>query len=122
MTDDFAAEITNLARSLTPGGVLLVLGAKGGYYPAIYERLERLLDRPGIDRIAAPSELRAHSDSSLASIVEDGLRNQMAVLADAAPSAFREVGDQLPMSLTRPNEPFTWPRFRMLAWRNARRQ
>lgn len=36
MTQELRDELTGLARSLTSGGVLLVLGAAGGDYPAIY--------------------------------------------------------------------------------------
>jgi hypothetical protein len=33
---DFEPEIRELGYSLTPGGVLLILGATGGLYPQVY--------------------------------------------------------------------------------------
>src|SRR6266508_5506892 len=48
MTEDLRAELTGLARSLTSGGLLLVLGAPGGAYPAIYAAVNELATTAGL--------------------------------------------------------------------------
>ncbi len=55
MTEDLRAELSGLARSLTVGGVLLVLGAAGGAYPAIYAAVNELVTGAGLQPILSAS-------------------------------------------------------------------
>ena len=52
ITRQFEAEIGELARSLTPGGLLVVLGGQGGEYPKIYEKLYDIMNASRLRRLA----------------------------------------------------------------------
>lgn len=67
MTSTFADELAGLADSLTPGGILLILGSQAANYDAIFDELSSLITRSGkvrplfrLDRVAAHPDPRVH--------------------------------------------------------------
>ena len=57
MTRTFANELTGLAKSLTPGGILLILGSHAADYDKIFDDLSALSPDPaGFDNCSIWSE------------------------------------------------------------------
>lgn len=121
MTEKFASEIAELARSLTPGGMLLVLGAAGGPYPAVYSQLEGVIAgvRPRVQKVVDVT-LRAQSDPVARGLIAGQIRAATAALRDMAPDEFSAVatslGDAAPM-----DEQMRFPMFRIFGWKNEGR-
>lgn len=51
IAEQFAAEIELLSASLSPGGLLVAIGAVGGRYPAVYARLDTILAQTRLRRL-----------------------------------------------------------------------
>jgi ribosomal protein RSM22 (predicted rRNA methylase) len=67
MTHTFAEELAGLADSLTPGGILLILGSQAANYDAIFDDLSSLITRSGkvrplfrLDRVAPHPDPRVY--------------------------------------------------------------
>ena len=119
LTQRFETEIAELARSLTPGGLLLVLGGQGGEYPGIYERLHgivaasRLRPLEGFD---AP--IQAQANDWERQLVSAQIRGDVAFASAMAQQTFTSVAAELPADIVNLDQIVTFPRFRVHAWKN----
>jgi len=121
MTSQFAEEITLLADSLTPGGVLLALGSASPGYDAIFEELHRLVTRGGRTKPISISDgpIQPHSGLRVRSVIEEQIIDCLRQCERAAPSAFNEVRTQLPRDVRVPgSEPLSFADFRVSAFKN----
>lgn len=119
ITGKFAAEIERLATALSPGGVLVVIGAVGGRYPAIYTHL---------DAILAPTRLRpigdfthpiqAHTDEWQRNLIGAQIRSDVAFSSALAPTAFAKAQTRLPDDVTSLGQSVGFPQFQVRAWKN----
>ncbi len=124
MTHDLRAELAGLARSLTSGGVLLVLGATGGGYPAIYAAVNELATTTGLRPLPAVSrQLEANPDPALRDLIATQVR---AAVSDIGSVASPELWAKVERKLRRfvPDAvdhdlPFTMPQFQILAFRRV---
>lgn len=95
---DFETEIRELAYSLTPGGVLLILGATSGVYPQVYAQLNRLVTsaRPKLKQVLN-AELGVHENDSLTRRrVATQIIKTLKHLEQQAPAEFAAVRQELP--------------------------
>jgi hypothetical protein len=124
MTRVFADELAHLADSLTPGGVLLVLGSQAAAYDEIFNDFRTLATRSGrvrtlfeLDRVAPHRDPRVHE------AVSKQIVACLLHLQSLAPETFSAVHMALPSDVQRPGEtPLTFPVFRASAFKHEGRQ
>lgn len=109
--DRFRRELRGLAGSLSPGGLLVGLGAVGGRYEEIWERARVAVQRPNLVQVGEiGSILQAHPDPRRRSLILKQLIDDL--------GRVRDTGAPLPPQLRdlRYEEPF--PEFRAIVWQN----
>lgn len=120
MAHSFGGKIEELARSLTPGGVLVLLGGTGGTYPAIWAgigrgyvaALKRVLDL----------EEEAHIEDSARLRVARAIIETAHYLRDLAPDDYTRIANHLPPDvIAGAPGAFTFPRYRILAFKREGR-
>ena len=89
-TATFTAELRELAQSLTPGGILLVLGAVGGSYPQVYSQLDHLVAGPGSPNLkpVIDARMQAHVDPVASRLVATQIVQTLSDLERANPAEF----------------------------------
>ncbi|WP_189834279.1 hypothetical protein [Streptomyces zaomyceticus] len=108
----FKVEISNLARSLTPGGLFVAIGSfEGNKYKYIWSELEKLLKRSSLVRLPLFGDpVRANGDVDWA----HAIRAQQGEM-------LREFEAQGVLPICEPiygsDEPF--PEFKVLVWKNS---
>ncbi|MGY5883432.1 hypothetical protein [Modestobacter lacusdianchii] len=124
ITEAFASEIHTLARSLTPGGVLLVLGSANRRYDPLWAHLEAVVN----DGARAPinvlqTTLDGHSDPSIHNTIATDIIKGLSHLQRLAPETFAGIADNLP-SDTRSleSQAVRFPSFRICAFKDERRR
>jgi hypothetical protein len=97
MTEDLRAELTGLARSLTPGGVLLVLGAVGTAYQAIYATVNELATTAGLRPLLDVNrQLEANPDPAIRHLIATQMRTAVSNLSSkASPEVWATVDRRL---------------------------
>ncbi len=78
ITDEFAEEIKELGRSLTPGGLLIALGGTGDRYPEVWSRLDELLqinDMTKIDHVSI--QMQANDDPQRGTMIRTHMFDSM---------------------------------------------
>lgn len=119
ITETFAAEIELLSTALSPGGLLVVIGAVGGRYPAVYARLETILAqtrlRP-LEDFTRP--IQAHADERQRNLIGAQIRGDVAFSSALAPTAFARAQHRLPEDVTNLDQPVGFPQFQVRAWKN----
>jgi hypothetical protein len=119
LTQQFEAEIDELARSLTPGGLLVVLGGQGGEYPAIYEKLYGIIGASRLRQLAGFDEpLQAQASDWQRRLVCAQIRSDVAFASAMAQETFISVASELPTDIVLLNQIVSFPRFRVHAWKN----
>jgi hypothetical protein len=118
MTEQLADDLFRLAKSLTPGGVLLVLGATGASYPAIYAAISRIAASAGLIPVSGLQEpIIANAAPTRRALIAAQARGDVAYLAAATSSStWNMVREQLPADVVDPAKPFKLPRFRALVF------
>jgi hypothetical protein len=124
MTEELRAELTGLARSLTWGGVLLVLGAAGGDYPAIHASVTKLATSAGLRPLTDVSgRLEANPDPARRGLVATQVRTAVSGLgAAASPEVWDTMKRRLPRrarDIVDHDLPFSLPHFQVLAFRRV---
>ena len=107
--DEFRHELSDLARSLTPGGLLVALGGKSAKYEKIWSEAERLMR--GADVVPVREVdivLPAHPDPERRQVI---LRQ---LIADR--NRLRDLGAVLPRWMEELNSREKFPSFRVKAW------
>jgi hypothetical protein len=116
-TARFKSEIAGLARSLTPGGVLLVLGGTGGQYPVIYEALDRVVASAHLVRVL-DEDLRAQCEPKARRIAAGQIISCLRYLNERAPEAYGTVRDGLHKDVHALDpEKLDFPRFHVRAYK-----
>jgi hypothetical protein len=124
ITQDLRAELTGLARSLTPGGVLLVLGAVGTAYQAIYATVNELATTAGLRPLLDVNrQLEANPDPAIRHLIATQLRTAVSDLSSkASPEVWATVDRRLRQhvpDIIDQDLPFTMPRFQILGFRHV---
>jgi hypothetical protein len=124
MTRTFADELAGLADSLTPGGILLILGSQAASYDAIFDDLSSLITRSGrvrplfrLDRVAA------HPDPRVYEVVSNQIVACLLHCKLTAPDAFSDICKSLPRDVRGLGEmPIEFPEFRsaVFKWEGQR--
>ncbi|MFT0610156.1 hypothetical protein ACMHYT_03720 [Rhodococcus qingshengii] len=113
MTHQFQEEIRDLAKGLTPGGLLIALGATGKHYPAIWNRVQSIVASTGLVPVPNFHEpIAANEDSDRAHIIHQHERDFLTLI--------RESGGQLPSSLEKAIDNPMFPKFQAMVWKNRR--
>jgi len=121
MTDQLRTELHGIIRSLTPGGVLLVLGGIGGDYPSIYAEVTTMAQTAQlaiIDGFAEP--IIANPDPIRRGLIRDQVRGDVARLAGLSPDAWKGVHEffwRRARDVVDDSIPFELPSFQLLAFR-----
>jgi len=119
LTQRFESEIAELARSLTPGGIFLVLGGQGGEYPAIYNRLRSIVAASRLRQLVGFDEpLQAHATNRQRQLIGAQIRSDVAFASAVAQRTFASVVAELPTDIVKLDETIVFPRFRVHAWKN----
>jgi hypothetical protein len=119
LTHQFEAEINELAWSLTPGGLLVVMGGQGGEYPAIYEKLRKIIGKSRLRELDGFSEpMQAQASDRQRQLVGAQVRGDVAFASAMAQQAFRSVVAKLPTDIVMLDQSVSFPRFRVHAWKN----
>jgi hypothetical protein len=122
MTEQFEAELLDLANSLTPGGVLVVMGGVSRHYPAIYERVRDIAGKARLTDIS-PADVFDPNQSPQLDIVRDHvLANVAAALSDCDEATKDSVLKKLPEDLVNPALEFRLPRYQVLAFVNQKQR
>jgi hypothetical protein len=124
MTRTFSDELAGLADSLTPGGILMVLGSQDASYDAIFNDLSSIITRSGkvralfrLDRVVAHPDPRVHevvSNQIVACLLHCKLK---------APDVFSAICGSLPRDVRGLGEmPIKFPEFRaaVFKWEGQR--
>jgi hypothetical protein len=120
ITEAFETEIRELAFSLTPGGILLVLGATGGAYSQVYAKLDALVSTRGRPRLkkVLDSEIRAHANSTTRNRVAAHIIKNLAHLGEISPGDLDEIRVHLPPDVRTLNAAeVKFPRFTILGFK-----
>ncbi|SEB25127.1 hypothetical protein [Variovorax sp. YR216] len=121
MTDGFRSELHGLARALTPGGVLVVMGGTGVQYPAIYEAVRSIALKAGLTEISPTDVIDAnlgpHRDIVCAHVRE----NVESALADCDEEERADIRSKLPTDLRNPKAEFVLPKYQALIFVNQRK-
>jgi hypothetical protein len=120
----FVDEIRDLAYSLTPGGVLLVLGGTGEIYHHVYAALDQIVDskRGPHLKIVLDQDLQAQADSHARDVVASQIVQSLQFLSSLAPGEFEFIRTRLPPDVRdlRP-ESIGFPRFKARAYKREGR-
>jgi hypothetical protein len=117
----FRAELRGLMRSLTPGGVLVVLSGTGGQYVEIGSALETLAHAAGLTAVSPPETMEANADQVRRQIVAAQVRETVTAIRTACSEEELEPFRRLPPDLVDASVAFTLPKFRVLAFVNQGR-
>ena len=119
ITDRFQAEIRAITRSLTPGGLFVVLGSAGSQYAPVYEKLQRIVATSRLRRLRKFDQpLRAHVDEWNRRLIGSQIRGDVAFSSSMAPLAFSEIMGKLPKDVVDLAREIDFPQFRVHAWKN----
>jgi hypothetical protein len=118
MTEQLADDLFRLAKSLTPGGALLVLGGTGDPYPAIYTAISKIAASAGLTPVPGfLGPITANAAPTRRALIADQVRGDVAYLAVVTPSrTWTTIRQHLPADVVDPTKAFKLPRFRALAF------
>lgn len=118
MTNRFEGELLALARSLTPGGALIVMGGVGSQYPPIYEKVRHIAVQARLTDIS-PQDVFDPNLSAQRDIVRDHVfANVATALKDCDENTVFSIKSKLPKDLIDPAEAFKLPKYQVLAFVN----
>jgi hypothetical protein len=117
----FQAELRGLMRSLTPGGVLVVLIGTADQYVEIRSAIEKLARSEGMTTVSPPELMEANVDHARRAIVAGQVRATVAAIAATCSQDQLEPFRRLPRDVIDPSVAFSLPKFRVLSLVNQRR-
>jgi hypothetical protein len=113
----FEPELRRLLFSLTPGGLLVVLGATGSSYPEIYSKVKAIAATAGLLDVSPPEALAANADLGALDLVAEHVRANVKWAVANCPTEIRSVVEKaLPEDLVDDTISFHLPRFRALVF------
>ncbi len=119
MTSQFEAELAELARSLTPGGVLVMIGSASEQYDAIFDSLDAIVTRTGAVTRLTPRRRILRINSDLGVRVTHALVTALQDIEAGDMSAFDGVRDDLPGDVRHPGRAdVRLPDFRIALFKN----
>lgn len=112
MTKRFELELRRLAFSLTPGGLLIVIGGTGDSYPELYSKVRAIAATAKL-RDASPKEaFQANADSGYLSLIADHVCENVKFAIMNCPLEVRSVAvEALPKDLLDDKVLFRLPKF-----------
>jgi hypothetical protein len=117
MTEKFKVELRGLGRSLTPGGLLIVLGGIGGAYPSIYAELRTIARDAGLRDLSPHAAFQANAEPERLSTVAEHARKCVALgLAGCSSHERTAVLSDLPKDLIDADAEFKLPTFQVLVF------
>jgi hypothetical protein len=125
LTEDFKVEIGELSRSLTPGGVLLVLGSSVPSYQELYARLNVIVaDAAWLRSVAVfDGPVQAHSNDAVRGLIAAQVITGLDHARSLAPDAFATVQESLPRDVRQLDRAMVqFPKFVALAFKNEGRR
>lgn len=121
MTKHFSGELARISRSLTPGGVLVVMGGTGTQYPPIYEEVQKIALKARLTEIS-PSKAFSPDRGPHLDVVRDHVRkNAAAALSECDEKLRSELCARLPADLWDTTKTFSLPRFQALIFVNQKK-
>lgn len=124
MTRTFAGELAILADSLTPGGILLILGSQAASYDAIFDELSSLITSSGKVRpLFRRDQVIAHPDPRAHEVISNQIVDCLLHCKNTAPDIFAAIRKNLPRDVRQPGEiPINFPDFRaaVFKWEGQR--
>jgi hypothetical protein len=119
MTSAFALELRDLARALTPGGLILTLGGTGGQYPAILERVSEIFLAQRLRKVDGFEQaIQAHPDAARCQHIVDHRSTAMRVLRSAcSEDVWSQVPEKLQNIACDGPHFITFPKFRALVYK-----
>jgi hypothetical protein len=125
VTATFSAEIGSLAQSLTPGGVLLILGGTGPKYVDVYSDLRRIIEDEsplGAVQVFA-QQMHAHPESQIHDLVAAHIVGGLKHAQTLAAEEFRLIRSALPADVCElKTSAVRFPTFTVLAFKNEHRR
>lgn len=116
MTEQFSSELRKLARALTPGGVLVIMGGTGRQYPAIYEAVRSIASQARLTDISPPEILDANLGPHRGIVCGHAQANVKAALAECDEKERADICSKLPPDLWNPDAEFVLPKYQTLAF------
>jgi len=108
-------------RSLTPGGVLVVLIGTADQYVEIRSALETLARSAGLTAVSPPEPMEANVDHARRAIVAGQIRATVAAIRATCSQEQLEPFRRLPRDVIDASVAFSLPKFRVLSFVNQRR-
>ncbi len=121
MTHHFNEELQRLARALTPGGVLVVMGATGKQYPAIYEEVRHIASVARLTDISPADVFDANRSPYLQLVSEHTRANVAAALSECTDEERHDVCSRLPEDLWNQAVNFVLPKYQVLVFTMQKR-
>jgi ribosomal protein RSM22 (predicted rRNA methylase) len=87
MTEKFELELQRLAYSLTPGGLLIVMGGTGSSYPELYDKVKEIASAANLRDVSPEEPFQANAEHDQLSIVADHVRTNVKFAITNCPSA-----------------------------------
>lgn len=113
------AALRPLTRSLTPGGLLVLLSATGNQYARIRSTIEALAKSAGLLSVGPAEALQANSDDMRRDVVAGQVRRTVAAMKEACPAELWErVSPRLPRDVQDNSVPYDLPKFSALIFAN----
>lgn len=113
LTERFEAEIRDLGRWLTPGGLLILMGSESDSYSKIWNKMRGILRRARLTPVSGFTDsIEANDDSVRAAVIRGRLAEDLQTIRDDG-GGLPEVFDNVDLD-TR------FPRFRAMVWKNQR--
>jgi hypothetical protein len=117
----FEQELRRLASSLTPGGVLIVIGGTSEKYSGLYSRMRGIAARARLKDLSPAEPFQANADSRRLQLVAEHVCANVEFALMKAPSGVRSaVEKNLPRDLVKKSKPFRLPQFRALTFVRTR--
>jgi hypothetical protein len=120
MTRQFKGELLALANTLTPGGVLIVMGGVGSQYPAIYESVRAIAAQARLLDISRQDAFDPNRSPQLERVRDSVVDLVAAALRECDRETASSIEAKLPKDLVHPSERFKLPRYQVLAFVNQR--
>lgn len=117
MPERFGLELRRLGFSLTPGGLLIVLGATGGTYPDLYSKVRAIAATAKLLDVSPPRPFAANADSASLALVAEHVRDNVKWAISNSPARVRSVVVRaLPKDLMDDTVRFQLPKFHALVF------
>lgn len=116
MTQHFRRELQKLSSALTPGGVLVVMGATGKPYPTIYEEVRGIASAARLTDVGPTDVFDANLSPHLHIVSQHARANVAVALADCSDDERNDIRSRLPEDLWNPGVKFVLPKFQALVF------